>query len=202
MRFRTVAGEAWRSLAANASTTIAATMTVLIAMVILGLSIGLGSWVLSWSDHVKKGLVVNVYFCTRIDGGACQEKLATRKQEQAVGNFLARIPHVKSVTFVSKAEALRIMQRKNKVLATAAEDLPSNPLPDGFKVVPTRGEYVSEVAKKVPTGVGTGVAKVEYGKTVSKRVLRVARWIETVFLITVIVLLIASTMLIANTIRL
>src|SRR5262249_28724823 len=69
MRLRTVAGEAWRSLAANASTTVAATMTVLIAMVILGLSIGLGSWVLSWSDHVKKGLVVNVYFCTRIDGG-------------------------------------------------------------------------------------------------------------------------------------
>jgi cell division transport system permease protein len=202
VRFRTVVGEAWRSFAANASTTVAATMTVLIAMVILGLSIGLGSWVLSWSNHVKKGLVVNVFFCTRLDGGVCHEKLATRRQEEAVGNFLAKIPHVKSVTFVSKTEALKIMQRKNKVLATAAEDLPSNPLPDGFRVVPTRGDYVDEVASKVPRGSGSGVAEVRYGKTISRRVLRVARWIETVFLVTVIVLLVASTMLIANTIRL
>ena len=54
MRFRTLVAEAWRSLAANASTTIAATMTVLIAMFILGLSIGLGTWALSWSNHVKQ----------------------------------------------------------------------------------------------------------------------------------------------------
>jgi cell division transport system permease protein len=202
MRFRTVAGEAWRSLAGNASTTVAATMTVLIAMVILGLSIGLGSWVLSWSDHVKKQLVVNVYFCTRIDGGNCKETLATPKQEQAIGNYLMKIPHVKSVKFISKTEALKIMQRKNKVLASAAENLPSNPLPDAFTVVPTQGQYVDEVASKVPTGPGTGVAKYEYGKPISHQVLRVARWIETVFLISVIVLLIASTMLIANTIRL
>ncbi len=35
-------------------------MTVLIGMFLLGLFIALGTWVLSWTNHVKKDLVVNV----------------------------------------------------------------------------------------------------------------------------------------------
>ena len=81
MRFRTLVAEAWRSLAANASTTLAATLTVLIAMLILGLSIGLGTWALSWSNHVKRELVVHVYFCTQLSCG----KDATPKQEERLG---------------------------------------------------------------------------------------------------------------------
>ena len=41
--------EAWRSLGANLSTTVAATMTVLIGMFLLGLFIALGTWMVSWS---------------------------------------------------------------------------------------------------------------------------------------------------------
>ena len=55
---------------ANLSTTFAATMTVLIGMFLLGLFIALGTWVLSWSDHVKKELQVNVYFAERRDAAA------------------------------------------------------------------------------------------------------------------------------------
>ena len=102
MRTRTLFAEAWRSLAANASTTLAATMTVLIAMFILGLSIGLGSWALSWSNHVKQQLVVHAYFCTELSCG----KAATKAQEENFANAVGRIPQVKSVKFLSKAEAL------------------------------------------------------------------------------------------------
>src|SRR5205823_9602786 len=61
-RFKLLVSEAWRSLGANLSTTFAATMTVLIGMFLLGLFIALGSWTVSWSNHVKKQLVVKVYF--------------------------------------------------------------------------------------------------------------------------------------------
>ena len=64
MRLRVVISEAVRSIAANLSTTFAAILTVLIAMFILGLAIGLGTWTLSWSNHVKKELLVKVFFCT------------------------------------------------------------------------------------------------------------------------------------------
>src|SRR4029079_953164 len=98
-RFRTVAAEARRSPAAHESTTLAATLTVLIAMFILGLSIGLGTWALSWSNHVKRELVVHVSFCTQLSCG----KDATKKQEERVGNLISpsRIPEVKSIRFVS-----------------------------------------------------------------------------------------------------
>src|SRR5215470_8328677 len=137
MRFRTLVGEAWRSLAANASTTIAATMTVLIAMFILGLSIGLGTWAISWSNHVKKQLVVDAYLCTELSCG----KDATRAQENKLANLLTpkNIPQIKSVKFVPKAQALKIMQKKNPDLV---RQLPGNPLPDAFEITPKHGEDV------------------------------------------------------------
>jgi len=197
MRFRTLVAEAWRSLAANASTTIAATMTVLIAMFILGLSIGLGSWALSWSNHVKKELVVHVYFCTQLSCG----RDATQAEEERIGNLISpsNMPDVKSIKFVSKAEALAIMRKRSPELT---KQLPGNPLPDAFEITPKHGEDVEKIAAQIPTGTGVGVEKVNYGKKTAKRILRVARVIEIVFLLAVLVLLAASTLLIANTIRL
>ena len=64
-RVRMIIGEAWRSFTASMSTTIAATMTVLVGMFVLGMTIGLGTWVLSWSNHVKKEVIVKVFFCTQ-----------------------------------------------------------------------------------------------------------------------------------------
>jgi cell division transport system permease protein len=195
MRFRTLVAEAWRSLAANASTTIAATMTVLIAMFILGLSVGLGTWALSWSNHVKKELVVHVYFCTTLSCG----KNATQAQEETVGNLIspANMPEVQSVKFVSKGEALKIMEKRSPELV---KGLSGNPLPDAFEITPKHGEDVEKIAAKI--GTPSGVERVNFGKKTAKRILRVARVIEIVFLLAVIVLLAASTLLIANTIRL
>ena len=64
-RIRLLFSEAWSSISMNLSTTFAATMTVLIGMFLLGLFIALGTWVLSWSNHVKKELQVKVYFARR-----------------------------------------------------------------------------------------------------------------------------------------
>jgi len=63
-RFKLLFSESLRSLGANASTTLAATVTVLIGMFLLGLFIAFGTWVVSWSNHVKRELVVHVYYCT------------------------------------------------------------------------------------------------------------------------------------------
>ena len=80
-RLKLLFSEAWRSLGANLSTTVAATMTVLIGMFLLGLFIALGSWTVSWSNHVKKELVVHVYFCTQLSCGHD----ATRAETQLAG---------------------------------------------------------------------------------------------------------------------
>ena len=71
-RFKLVFSEAFRSIGANLSTSIAATMTVLIGMFLLGLSIALGTWVVSWSNHVKSQLEVKVYFVDGVTAEAGQ----------------------------------------------------------------------------------------------------------------------------------
>ena len=80
-------------------------------------------------------------------------------------------------------------------------NLPSNPLPDSLEVVPKHGEQTEAIAlslKPKPAGVDN----VKYGKKTAHRILSVAKVIESFFLIAVLVLLAASTLLIANTIRL
>jgi cell division transport system permease protein len=188
MRVKLLFSESLRSLGANLSTTIAATMTVLIGMFLLGLFIALGSWVVSWSDHVKRELLVKVFY----------KQDAQEAQINDVRAQLEADPRVKSVTFVSAAKALERMQQKFPELTA---NLPSNPLPPSHEVVPVRAEDVNAIAQSLRP-LPAGVEKVKYGKQTADRILRVARVIEIVFLAAVLVLLVASTLLIANTIRL
>lgn len=196
MRLKVVISEAVRSIVANLSTTFAAILTVLIAMFILGLAIGLGTWTLSWSNHVKKELLVKVFFCTPSAPGCKGD--ATPAQIDAVREQLLAMDEVKSIRFISKEDALKIMQRRSPELT---RDLPGNPLPASYEVTPEKGELVEVIAKRLEP-VTAGVHKVDYGKKTAQRVLRVARVFEIVFLAAVLLLLVASTLLIANTIRL
>jgi cell division transport system permease protein len=157
-------------------------------MFLLGLFIALGSWVVSWSDHVKRELLVKVFF---VEG-------ANEKQFNAVGAKLAADPRVKDYVFVTKADALKRMQEKFPELTA---NLPSNPLPPSWEITPNRAEDVEAIANSLRP-LPAGVDKVTYGKQTADRILRVARVIEIVFLAAVLVLLAASTLLIANTIRL
>jgi cell division transport system permease protein len=180
--------EAWRSVMANLSTTVAATMTVLIGMFLLGLFIALGTWVLSWTGEVKKEVQVKVFFETN----------ATKEQINAVGSNLASFPEVKSVKFVSAADALAKMQDQYPDLTSG---LSGNPLPASYQVQPKTAEQVDELAARFEP-VPAGVESVKYGKKTTERILQVAKIIGGVFLIGSVILLTASVILIANTIRL
>jgi cell division transport system permease protein len=193
-RFKLLFSEAWRSLGANLSTTVAATMTVLIGMFLLGLFIALGTWTVSWSNHVKRQLVVKVYFVPQ----------ATATQKNDVGRMLQQNQFVKpgpdGIKYVSKEQGLEIMKKRYPELV---KNLTSNPLGDSLEVTPNRAEnvdklYDSIVLPRKPPGVD----RVLDGKQVSHRILQVAHVIEGVFTIATVILLIASVLLIANTIRL
>ena len=208
-RFRLIAAEAIRSLGANLSTTFAATTTVLIGMFMLGLVVGLGSWALSLSDHYKKQLLVKVYFCTKLRCG----NEASSKQINTVRGQLLAIPQVKTVRFISKEDALKIEQKQHPEMT---RNLPGNPLPNEYEVIPKHGEDVDAISRQlnpVPNGVekicppppGTKQARSAAGEScnrITHRVLSVARYLWIVVLIAFIVLLVSSTLLVANTIRL
>jgi cell division transport system permease protein len=196
MRLRLVLSESVRSLGANLSTTIAATMTVLIGMFLLGLFVALGSWAQAFGDKQKEKLLVKVYFCTE---STCDAP-ATNKQINLVRAKLESDPLVRNVTWVSKAEAL---ERMRKLQPEIVENLPGNPLPDAFEVSAVDGENVKQISRNLATpALPAGVEKINDGEEVSDRVVTVARVLSSAFLVATIVLLISSALLIANTIRL
>jgi cell division transport system permease protein len=197
MKLRTIVGEAVRSLGATMSTTVAATLTVLIGMFVLGVSIALGTWVLSWSDHVKNQLLVKAYFTV---SASPQEVNLVRTQlikEETAGK-------VRSFEYVSKQQAYKIMKKQSPDLVN---QLPFNPFPASYTVIPVKAEYNAGIRTDI-LHMGAGgtkpsyIDKVDDGGATSRRILRVGSIVEIVFLVGLIVLLIASTLLIANTIRL
>jgi cell division transport system permease protein len=194
-RFKLIVSESLRSLGANVSTTLAATVTVLIGMFLLGLFIAFGSWVVSWSNHVKKELVVHVYFCTN---DTCAKE-ASAKQMNQVARLGSGSALVKRVDFVSKQDALAQMKQKHP---EEVSQLPTNPFPNALTVVPKQGDDVDKVAALFRSTPVNGIEKVDYGKKTTHKVLRLAHVIEAFFVIAVLLLLAASTLLIANTIRL
>jgi cell division transport system permease protein len=188
MRTKLFVSEAVRSIGANISTTVAATMTVLIGMFLLGLFIALFSWVNSWTDHVRKDVLVKVFFVQEANVGQINDVRAK----------LLAFPETKTVVFVSKAEALERMKAKYPDLT---ENLSSNPLPAAFEVTPKNADQVKAIADKLQP-LPAGVDKVDYAEKKTERILAVTNVIKYIFLLGSLILLAASTILIANTIRL
>jgi cell division transport system permease protein len=194
VRLRTVVAEAWRSLTASLSTTLAAALTVLIGMFLVGLLIAFWTFADSWSNKQKEKLVVKVFFCTP---DTCEQE-ATTSQINAVRAKLDSDSRIKSYEFVAKNEALEIMRKQQPEMV---KGLISNPLPNSFTVTPVKGEYTKAIAETF-TPPPAGVEKATYGEKTASRVLKAARVIKGSFLLAGLILIIASAMLIANTIRL
>ncbi len=196
MRVKLLFGESIRSLAANLSTTIAATMTVLIGMFLLGLFIALGSWANDFGAKQKEKLLVKVYFCTET---TCA-KPATDAQVNVVRRKLESNDLVANVTFVSKAQAL---DRMRTLTPEIVENLSSNPLPDAFEVKAHDGADVKAISATLRTPkLPAGVEKIRDGEEVSDKIVKVATVMSSAFAVATLVLLISSALLIANTIRL
>jgi cell division transport system permease protein len=191
MRLKMMLGEAVRSIGANVSTTVAATMTVLIGMFLLGLFIAFATYAHSWSDHVKEGLVVKVFF----------DRDVAPAQVEAVRIKLESDTRVKSdgVSFISAEQALEEMRKKRPDLFDT--ELPYNPLGPAYTVTPKRAEDTEAIAASLKPHPA-GVHNVTYGEEKAKRILKVANVINSIFLLAGLILLVASTILIANTIRL
>jgi cell division transport system permease protein len=190
-RFRLVFSEALRSIGANLATTFASAVSVLVGMFLIGVFIGIGTWLVSWSDDKKRELAVHIYVADS----------ATNKQINTLREFLESDSLVKpgGVEFITKAEAFAIMKKRAPELT---ENVVTNPLPASFDVVPRRGEDTAALAAAIQQAKLPAVEEVTHGKEVSRNILKIARAIQVIFLIVVIVLLGASTILISNTIRL
>jgi cell division transport system permease protein len=139
---------------------------------------------------VRKDVLVKVFFVSQPD--------ATQQQMNSVRGQLLGFPETKKVEFVSKADALTRMKEKYPELVN---NLINNPLPNAFEVTPKDADQVKSLANRLEP-LPAGVEKVDYAEKKTERILAVTNVIKYIFLLGSLILMVASTILIANTIRL
>jgi cell division transport system permease protein len=187
--------EAWRSIRANAAVSVAATVTVLIAVFILGAFIPSFLYVQSTVDSQKDKVDIDAYISDS----------ATVPQVEGLRTQLAALQgqgQVESFTYVSKDDALVELRERLKD-PSILEELPSNPLPAKFNIKPVDPENAQGIIDQISDSPAIDQELgISYGAETADRLLSVARFIQWAGLGLITILLVASILLIGNTIRL
>jgi cell division transport system permease protein len=195
VRPRFFLAEALRSIRANAAVSIAATVTVLIAVFILGAFIPSFLYVQSTVDSQKKKVDVDVFIADS----------ATVSQVNGLQSRLTALQgsgQVSSFRYVSKDDAL-VELRERLRDPSILDELPSNPLPAKFNIQPAAAERADEIIAALDDNPAIDPEiGISYGKETADKLLSVARFIQWTGLGLITILLVASILLIGNTIRL
>jgi cell division transport system permease protein len=184
--------EATRAMRRSAAPSFAALATVLVTMVVLGVFIPIVQATNGAANSVRGRVLVDVYMKTR----------ATAADDARVQHELRGVPHVRTVEFVSKAQAYRQQSKDNP---EAFQLLGTNPLPDTFHVIPDNPSNVLAVRAALTPGGGVidpSVQSVSNKKNDTKKILEVTNLVTITAAVLTVLLTLASILLIANTIRL
>jgi cell division transport system permease protein len=186
--------EAIRSMRRSAAPSFAALATVLVTMLVLGVFIPIVQATNGAANSVRGRVMVDVYLKTG----------ATAADDARVRSELLRVAHVKSVEFVSKAAAYK---QQAAQFPQAYQLLGANPLPDTFHVIPDRPANVLAVHTALSGGSGGApidsmIASVSNKQQDTRKILEVTNLVTITAAVLTVLLVLASILLIANTIRL
>jgi cell division transport system permease protein len=189
--------EAFRSMRRNAVPSFAALATVLVTMLVMGLFIPIVQATTGAANDVRSRVLVDVFL----------KPTAKPTDVARVRRALAETPHVGTVRFISKAQALKENQARFK---DAFALLGRNPLPDTFRVTPDRPENAlalkASLQSTTPGGIerpdDPAVERISDRRTDTKKLLTVTSVVKWTMAVLAVILGSASVLLIANTIRL
>ena len=196
MRLGFFVRESLRSMRRNAAPSFAALATVLVTVLVLGVFIPIVQATNGAANEVRSRVLVDVFMKT----GSGTADIAR------VQTLLAQhTPHVKSVQFVSKEQAFKEQSKKNP---EAYALVGFNPLPDTFRVTPDKADNVNvllaELTRSGPGGtpVDPAIDQVKNRKDQTTKILSATRLVKLTMGFLAVLLVIASVLLISNTIRL
>jgi cell division transport system permease protein len=189
--------EAFRSISRNAIPSFAAMASVLVTVLVLGVFIPVVQATTGAANEVRGRVLVDVYL----------KKDATKQDVARVQALLGRTDHVGKVQYVSKAQAYAQERKRNP---EAYELLGTNPLPDTFRVTPDEPDNVVALRNVLaPTAVSGGrvpidgaIEQVKNRKDETTKILTATRVVKLAMGGLAVLLIIASILLISNTIRL
>jgi cell division transport system permease protein len=194
--------EAFRALRRNGAPSMAAVVTTVVTVILLGVLIPIFQTTQAKSDQVRDSLEFRVAIYDD----------ATKPEIAKLEDQLLAIPHVSSVTLITKAEALKELtadlgKDKSGELLT---QLHSNPLPANFQVKADDAGNLDAVRAAVtppgangkPQAISPIVQDVFDRQEDSKKIEQVTSALKIVLTVITALLIAASLMLVGNTIRL
>jgi cell division transport system permease protein len=186
--------ESLRTMRRNAVPSFAAMATVLVTMLVLGVFIPIVQATTGAANEIRGRVLVDVYM-----------KTTSRPDDLARVQFLLthHTAHVKRVEYVSKQQAY-LDQRKRNPEAYAL--LGSNPLPDTFRITPDKADDVGAIKSALaPPGrpaADVAIDQVRDQKDQTQKILSATRVVKLTVAVLAVLLIVASVLLISNTIRL
>ncbi|HEV7482008.1 MAG TPA: permease-like cell division protein FtsX [Solirubrobacterales bacterium] len=191
--------EAIRALRRNAAPSLAAVVTTVVTVILLGVLIPIFQTTQAKSSEIRSEL--NIQFGLYDD--ATPAEIATTKTK------IAGVPHVEEVTFISKAQALKTLRGELKD-KSIVEQLNSNPLPASFEVKADDAANLPGIKAAVMGTEGGGkpqpispiISNPFDRQQASQQIEQVTSALKIVLTVMTALLIAASLMLIGNTIRL
>ena len=181
--------EAFRALQRNAAPSLAATVTVLLTALVLGIFIPIVQATTGTANEVRGRVLVDVYVANE-----AKDSEVSQLEEE-----LAATPNVKSVEFISKEEALEKEKKRNP---EAFELLGSNPLPDSFRIYPDDPDEVGAIVTHLEAQNLAAVDEVRDREDDTDKILKATGFVKALTAMLAALLILASIALVANTIRL
>jgi cell division transport system permease protein len=194
--------EAFRALRRNGAPSMAAIVTTVVTVILLGVLIPIFQTTQAKSDQVRDSLEFRVAIYDD----------ATKPEIAKLEDQLLAIPHVSSVRLISKSAALHELtedlgKQKSGELLT---QLHSNPLPANFEVKADDASNLDAVRAAVtppgpngkPQAISPIVQDVFDRQEDSKKIEQVTSALKIVLTVITALLIVASLMLVGNTIRL
>lgn len=191
--------EALRALRRNAAPSLAAIVTTVVTVVLLGVLIPVFQTAQGKSNEVRGELNIQV--------GLYDD--ATKAEKKQLEGELLALPHVAEVNYVSKGEALKTLRGELED-KSILQQLNSNPLPASFEIKPDDPANLEEIRTAIiPEGAGGKaqpispiVSNIFDREHASEEIEQVTSALKIVLSVITALLVLASLMLVGNTIRL
>jgi cell division transport system permease protein len=191
--------EAVRALRRNAAPSLAAIVTTVVTVILLGVLIPVFQTTQAKSEEVRSEL--------NIQAGLYDD--ATPAETDSLKTKLEGIPHVAEVTYISKGQALRTLRSELKD-KSIVEQLNSNPLPASFEIKADDAGNLPEIREAImpegangkPQPISPIISNIFDRQQASAQIEQVTSALKIVLTVITVLLILASLMLVGNTIRL
>jgi cell division transport system permease protein len=196
--------EAVRALRRGAAPSVAAIVTIVVTTLLLGVLVPVLKASSSKTEDIRSEITLRVFL----------DKNATKHEIDAVERKFDGLRHVTRTEFISKAEALKILRGdvKGNPLEESLKQLPrGNPLPPAFDLHLDNPDNLNAVKAQVappgpngkPEPISPAISSQPFGNTaIAEDISQVTFAVKIVLAVITALLLVASLMLVGNTIRL